>query len=89
MHKITDNFKKNRGSTPILTNLVEVHPRNINTKFEANMCSNLRKEVENLFKMIVDENGEYRLQQSYLKKLETRYPGDSPNQIWMTSSQLF
>ena len=25
---------KNRGSTPILTNLVGVHPRNIHTKFE-------------------------------------------------------
>ena len=31
---------KNRGSTPILTNLVGVH-----TKFEANPCSGLR-EVE-------------------------------------------
>ena len=27
---------KNRGSTPILTNLVGVHPRNIHTKFERN-----------------------------------------------------
>ena len=32
---------KNRGSTPILTNLVRVHPRNIHTKFEANPCSSL------------------------------------------------
>ena len=38
---------KNRGSTPILTNLVGVHPRDINTKFEANPCSGLR-EVEKL-----------------------------------------
>ena len=38
---------KNRGSTPILTNLVGVHPRNIHTKFEANPCSRLR-EVEKL-----------------------------------------
>ena len=30
---------KNRGSTPILANLVGVHPRNIHTKFEANACS--------------------------------------------------
>ena len=37
---------KNRGSTPILPNLVGVHPRNIHTKFEANPCSGLR-EVEN------------------------------------------
>ena len=39
---------KNRGSTPILTNLVGVHQRNINTKFEANPCSDLREEVEKL-----------------------------------------
>ena len=39
---------KNRGSTPILTNLVGVHPRNIHTKFEANPCSGLREEVEKL-----------------------------------------
>ena len=36
---------KNRGSTPILTNLVEVHPRNIHTKFEANTSSGSRDEV--------------------------------------------
>ena len=35
----------NRGSTSILTNLVGVHPSNIDTKFEANPCSSLR-EVE-------------------------------------------
>ena len=39
---------KNRGSTPILTNLVGVHSGNIHTKFEANPCSGLR-EVENVF----------------------------------------
>ena len=39
---------KNRGSTPILKNLVEVHLRNIHTKFEANPCSGLRGEVEKL-----------------------------------------
>ena len=39
---------KNRGSTPILTNLVGVYLRNIHTKFEANPCSSLR-EVENVF----------------------------------------
>ena len=39
---------KNRGSNPILTNLVGDHPRNIHTKFEANPCSGLR-EVENVF----------------------------------------
>ena len=37
---------KNRGSTLILTNVVGVHPRNIHTKFEANLCSGLREEVE-------------------------------------------
>ena len=36
---------KNRGQTPILTNLVGVHLRNIHTKFEANPCRGLR-EVE-------------------------------------------
>ena len=40
---------KNRGSTTILTNLVGVHPRNIPTKFEANPCSGLKEEVENVF----------------------------------------
>ena len=39
----------NRGSTPILTILVGDHPRNIHTKFEANPCSDLRGEVENVF----------------------------------------
>ena len=39
-------FHENRGSTPILTNLIGVHPRNIHTKFEANPCSGLREEVE-------------------------------------------
>ena len=39
---------KNRGSTPILTNLGGDHPRNIHTKFEANLCSGLRGEVEKL-----------------------------------------
>ena len=47
LHKITHDSMKNRGSTPILTNLVGVHPRNIHTKFEANPCSGLR-EVEKL-----------------------------------------
>ena len=39
---------KNRGSTPILRNLIGDHPRNIHTKFEANPCSGFR-EVENVF----------------------------------------
>ena len=38
---------KNRGSTPILTNLVGVHLRNINAKFEANPYSGSRDEVKN------------------------------------------
>ena len=41
---------KNKGSTPILRNLVGVHSRNIHTKFDANMCSGLREEVEKLKK---------------------------------------
>ena len=47
MYKITQNSMKNSGSTPILTNLVGVHPRNIHTKFEANPCSGSREEVNN------------------------------------------
>ena len=38
---------KNRGNTPILTNLVGVHLRNIHTKFEANPCRDSREEVIN------------------------------------------
>ena len=34
---------QDRSGTPILTNLVRVHPRNINTKLEANPCSSLGK----------------------------------------------
>ena len=37
---------KNKGSTPILTNLLGVHPRNIHTEFEANPCSGSREEVK-------------------------------------------
>ena len=46
LHKITHNSIKNRGSTPIVTNLVGVHPKNIHTKFEGNPCSGSR-EVNN------------------------------------------
>ena len=35
------------GSTPILTNLVGVNPRNIQTKYEENLCSGWREEVKN------------------------------------------
>ena len=38
---------KNQGSTPILTNVVGVHPRYIHTKFEANLCMGSRDEVKN------------------------------------------
>ena len=37
---------KNRGSTPIFTNLVGAHLRNINTKLKANPCSGSREEVK-------------------------------------------
>ena len=40
---------KNRGSTPIFSNLVGIHTSNIHIKFEANPCSGLR-EVEKLKK---------------------------------------
>ena len=36
---------KNRGTSPILTNFVGVHPRNIHTKFEANPFGS-REEVK-------------------------------------------
>ena len=39
---------KNRGSTPILTNLVGVHQRNIHTEFEANPCSDSREEIKKM-----------------------------------------
>ena len=45
-HKIIHDSIENRGNTPILTNLVGVHPRNIHTEFEANPCFGLR-EVKN------------------------------------------
>ena len=48
---------KNRGSTPILTNLVGVHPRNIHIKFEANPCSGLRKTK----KVHADDNNGHRV----------------------------
>ena len=35
---------KYRDSTPILSNFVGAHPRNIHAKFEANPCSRLREE---------------------------------------------
>ena len=46
-HKNPHNSMENRGGTQILTNLVEVNPRNINAKFEANLYSGLR-EVKNV-----------------------------------------
>ena len=46
MQKISNNFILKRGSTPISTNLVVVHPRNIYTIFKANPCIGLR-EVNN------------------------------------------
>ena len=49
---------KNRGSTPIFTNFVGVHPRNIHTKFEAIPCSGLREEVEKLKKVHADDNND-------------------------------
>ena len=47
---------KNRGSTPILTNLVGVHPRNIHTKFEANPCSGLSRKTKNVHAAAADNN---------------------------------
>ena len=47
---------KNWGSTPILTNSVEFHPRNIHTKFEANPCCGSREEVEKPKKVHADDD---------------------------------
>ena len=44
MHKI----KKNHWSVTICTNLVETHPRHIPTKFEVDLASGFREEVENM-----------------------------------------
>ena len=44
LHKMTHNSMTNMGSTPILTNLVRIHPRNIHTKFKANPCSGLKEQ---------------------------------------------
>ena len=51
---------KNRGSTPILTNLVGVHPRNVHTKFEANPCNGSREEVEKTKKVHADDDEGHR-----------------------------
>ena len=48
---------KNRGSTPILTNLIGVYPRNIHTKFEANPCRDLR-ELKKQKKVHADDNND-------------------------------
>ena len=47
---------KNRGSTPILTNLVGVHLRNIHTKFEANPCRGSREEVTMRYYIVTYSN---------------------------------
>ena len=48
MHKITNNFIKNRGSNLMLkTNLVGVNQRNIHTKFATNPCSGSIEEINN------------------------------------------
>ena len=56
LHKITHYSINNRGSTPILTNLVGVHPRNIHTKFDANPCSGSRVEVQKTKKVHADDD---------------------------------
>ena len=50
MHKITYNSIKNRGTSPILTHLVEVHPRNTQTKCdcEAKIIKELAKNCTKL-----------------------------------------
>ena len=51
----------NRGSTPNLTNLVGVHPRNIHTKFEANPCSGSREEVKKNKKVHDNDDNGHRV----------------------------
>ena len=58
LHKSTHNSMQNRGSTPILTNLVGIHTSNIHTKFEANPCSSLREEVEKTKKVHANDNND-------------------------------
>ena len=48
LHKIAHNSTTNKGSTPILTNLVGVQQRNIHKKFEANLCCGFREVEKNL-----------------------------------------
>ena len=43
---------KNRGSTPIWTNLVGVNMMNIHTKLEANPCNGLREVEMGLTKIV-------------------------------------
>ena len=49
---------KNRGSTPILTNLVGVHPRNIYTKFEANPCCGVKRRSRKTKKVHANNNND-------------------------------
>ena len=52
---------KNMGSTPIFANLVGMYQRNIHTKFEANLRSGLREEVEKLKKLHADDDDGHRV----------------------------
>ena len=47
---------KNMGSTPILTNLVGVHPRNIHTKFEAKSVQRFERRSRKTKKVHAEDN---------------------------------
>ena len=47
---------KNRDSTPLLTNLIGVHPRNIHIKYKANPGSGSREEVEKTKKVHANDD---------------------------------
>ena len=57
LHKIIILPSKSRGSIPILTNLVGLQPKNIHTKFDANLCGGLR-EVETVLDCYNNNNND-------------------------------
>ena len=60
---------KNRGSTPIFTNLVGVHPRNIHTKFEENLCSSLDKSPKTKKVHVANDDDRHRVIASHTHSL--------------------
>ena len=46
-------FNENRDSSPLFTNLVGEHPRNIHTEFEGNTCVGLEEVKMSNYKMYI------------------------------------